>query len=136
MELDEEAGYRVEHLVPPRAKAGTTHQMPVGEGVLDVASDDCRRLLIMGSSHTRSTRPTTSADRVVRSSRKCGKPGTRCWRASVVAPSGRDAFLLVDEHHRMPMDAGRHLDQPLMNPIVDRLIPGQIEEIRVPGTDQ
>ena len=34
------------------------------------------------------------------------------------------------------MDAGGHLDQPLMNPIVDRLIPGQIEEIRVPGTDQ
>ena len=41
--------------------------------------------------------------------------------------------LVLDEADDVPVDPAHDLDQPLVRPLLERLVPGQVEEVRMPG---
>ena len=110
--------------------------MSIGEGVLDVSCDDRRRLLVV-----------RIEPHPLHQTHHLGRPRRSFLESpehlvfTVGQPSGQlldheHALVVDDEDHWMTMDPGRHLDQTLMDPVVDRLVPGEIEELRVARPDQ
>src|SRR5688572_31200480 len=110
--------------------------MPVREGVLDVSRDDRRGLLVVGV-EPYPLHKTHDFGRPCRSFLEYPEHPV----FAVGQPPGQllddeHAFVVLDEDNRMTMNPGRHLDQSLMDPVVDLPIPGQVEEVRVAWPDQ
>ena len=136
VELDEEPGERVEHLVPACSEPRPDEDLAVRERERLVRGDEGGRALL-----ARVVRPALDEP-----DGTDGRGAGRLERAEhrVVVPRGPLLELLDDvdpvrvreEADLVPADALRQLEQVGDAPVDDRPLPGQVEEVGVPGSDR
>ena len=135
MKLDEQAGEGIEHLSAASSETAPGDQLSIRERVVDEACDDGTGTLLMRIG----PRPDDEPRRL---SRACCAFRQPAQRLELVGGKPHrelldrvDPLVECDEHHRVAVDPGRHLDEMRISPFRDRLIPREVEEVRIPWTD-
>jgi hypothetical protein len=136
VDLDEEVGERVEHLVAPSAEARADEELAVREREVLVRRDERRGALL-----ARIVRPVLdepdrahgrSPGRLEHAEHRVVVAGRSPWQFL----HGVDPVRVREEAHLVAADALRQVDQVGDTPLDERALPGEVEEVRVPGADR